>query len=219
MHVSFLVLRLRGPLQSWGSRSLFELRSTELMPTKSAVAGMCCAALGLARGSEAERAFLTSFATVHMTAIALDRGTVRRLTDYHVVWGVRRTNNKPNKNAVVTRRQYLTDASFGVILEGNSQLLRDVRAALADPQWGIWLGRKCCVPSAPVLAGLCDSDADAYKLLVGSEAPGCFIQQHEVATFGEGRDWVHDQPVSFRSEKREFTVRRVRTRETASGQS
>jgi CRISPR system Cascade subunit CasD len=43
----FLALRLEGPLQSWGFDSQYNRRNTGLMPTKSAIAGMCCAALGL----------------------------------------------------------------------------------------------------------------------------------------------------------------------------
>ncbi len=41
----FLALRLEGPLQSWGFDSQYSRRSTGLMPTKSALAGMCCADL------------------------------------------------------------------------------------------------------------------------------------------------------------------------------
>ena len=41
-----LALRLEGPLQSWGFDSQYSRRSTALMPTRSAIGGMCCAALG-----------------------------------------------------------------------------------------------------------------------------------------------------------------------------
>jgi len=68
---SFLALQLEGPLQSWGFDSQYNRRNTGLMPTKSGIAGMCCAALGLPRGSSKEREFLTMFATVQMTAIAI----------------------------------------------------------------------------------------------------------------------------------------------------
>ncbi len=46
---SFLALRLEGPLQSWGFSSQYNRRGTGLMPTKSAIAGMCCAAKGYER--------------------------------------------------------------------------------------------------------------------------------------------------------------------------
>ena len=42
--MSVLLIRLKGPMQSWGSRSRFSLRSTEPYPTKSGVIGMIAAA-------------------------------------------------------------------------------------------------------------------------------------------------------------------------------
>ena len=45
--MSVLLIRLKGPLQSWGSRSRFNLRSTEPYPTKSGVIGMIAAAFNL----------------------------------------------------------------------------------------------------------------------------------------------------------------------------
>jgi len=232
----FLVLRLEAPLQSWGFDSQYNRRNTGLMPTKSAIAGICCAALGLPRGSDKEEGFLTSFGTVRMIAIAIPRAgvkkelPVRRLQDYHTVGGgydpndpgergcitVSAEDGKPRaKNgqaqAVLTHRQYLTDAAFGVLLEGPAILLSEIAAALADPKWGIWLGRKTCVPSAPVLAGLKENRDDALRLLIGEKPLEYFTRQEEVETFTEGRDSLPDTPVSFAIERRLFSPRRVRT--------
>ncbi|MFE7559961.1 type I-E CRISPR-associated protein Cas5/CasD [Kitasatospora sp. NPDC057500] len=44
-----LLIRLAGPLQSWGVRSRFAQRDTHSRPTKSGVIGLCAAALGLER--------------------------------------------------------------------------------------------------------------------------------------------------------------------------
>src|SRR5512138_2038795 len=91
----YLALRLVGPLQSWGFDSQYNRRNTGLMPTKSAIAGICCAALGLPRGSVGEQEFLASFGKVSMTAIAIPRNrakselAVRRLQDYHTVQNTR----------------------------------------------------------------------------------------------------------------------------------
>jgi len=90
----YLAIRLEGALQSWGFDSQYNRRNTGLMPTKSAIAGMCCAALGLSRGSEEEQAFLTEFKKLKMIAIAIPRVDhkekklqVRRMQDYHTVGG------------------------------------------------------------------------------------------------------------------------------------
>ncbi|MCX5846606.1 MAG: type I-E CRISPR-associated protein Cas5/CasD [Deltaproteobacteria bacterium] len=212
----YLVLRLEGPLQSWGFDSQYNRRNTGLMPTKSAIAGICCAALGLPRGSEKEQAFLASFGKVRMLAIAIPRSgvkkelPVRRLQDYHTVQHTKTAEGK-NKDCHITYRQYLTDASFGILLTGVSPLLKQIANALGNPAWGIWLGRKTCIPSAPVFAGLKDSRDDALRLLIGEKSLKSFTRQEEVETFSEGRDTLPDAPVSFATERRLFSPRRVRT--------
>jgi CRISPR system Cascade subunit CasD len=213
----FLALRLEGPLQSWGFDSQYNRRNTGLMPTKSAIAGMCCAALGLPRGSEEEQNFLVLFRTVHMTAIAVPRYVrekelpVRRLQDYHTVQNTRRASGAINNDCVLTHRQYLTDAAFGVLLQGDAVLLKDIAAALSDPKWGIWLGRKTCIPSAPVLAALEGNRNTALQLLIGENPLDSFTRQEEVENFAEGLDSLPDAAVSFATERRLFSPRRVRT--------
>ena len=44
-----LLLRLAGPLQSWGMLSHFNERDTARFPTRSGVIGLLAAALGIAR--------------------------------------------------------------------------------------------------------------------------------------------------------------------------
>jgi len=224
----FLALRLEGPLQSWGFDSQYNRRNTGLMPTKSAIAGICCAALGLPRGSGKEQDFLTSFRSVRMTAIAIPRQgakkelPVRRLQDYHTVQNTRRASGSVNHDCVLTHRQYLMDAAFVVLLEGNAVFLGEIATALADPKWGIWLGRKTCIPSTPVLAGLKgnldsmehllkENRNDALRLLIGEKPLEWFTRQEEVENFSDGRDSLPDAPVSFATERRLFSPRRVRT--------
>lgn len=214
---SFLALRLEGPLQSWGFDSQYNRRNTGLMPTKSAIAGMCCAALGYARGSDKEEEFLAEIGKVRMTAIAIPRRgsrkplAVRRLQDYHTVQNTK-TAKGDMKDCHITHRQYLTDASFGVVLAGENELLNKIFEKLEDPVWGLWLGRKTCIPSAPVLAGLCDTREDALKLLIGEASIESLTRQEEVETFAEGKDSLPDRPVSFASDRRIFSPRRVITR-------
>jgi CRISPR system Cascade subunit CasD len=210
----FLALRLEGPLQSWGFDSQYNRRNTGLMPTKSAIAGICCAALGHPRGSEEEKKFLAAFASLKMTAIAIPRKQgkrelpVRRLQDYHTVQDTKTAEGKI-KDTHITHRQYLADAAFGVLLEGDGVLLGRIAAALEQPKWGIWLGRKSCIPSAPVLAGLKGNRHDALRLLIGEKSIESFVRQNEVEAFVEGRDSLPDQPVSFAVEQRRFSPRRL----------
>ena len=217
--LSYLALRLDGPLQSWGFDSQYNRRNTGLMPTKSAIAGMCCAALGLSRGGDGEREFLVSFGKVRMTAIAIPRNVfnkeipVRRLRDYHTVQNTRRASGKINPDCVLTHRQYLADASFGILLEGEQSFLQPIADALNNPVWGLWLGRKTCIPTAPVLAGLMIDQAEALRLLIGEKSLESFTRQQDVGNFADGRDSLPDMPVSFASGDRLFSPRRVQVRQ------
>lgn len=220
---AFLALRLEGPLQSWGFDSQYNRRNTGLMPTKSAIAGICCAALGYGRGTKQEQEFLASFTNVRMTAIAIPRTiekrdkqhklAVRRLQDYHTVQNTRRATGAINTDCVLTYRQYLTDAAFGVLLEGDAKVLAAIADALANPVWGVWLGRKSCIPTTPVLAGLRASRDEAVQLLIGDASLGEYARQVEAENFADGRDSLPDMPVSFASERRTFSPRRVVTRQ------
>lgn len=216
---AYLALRLQGPLQSWGFDSQYNRRNTGLMPTKSAIAGMCCAAFGYPRGSSEEKEFLVQFRGVRMTAIAIPRKgvrkelPVRRLQDYHTVQNTRRASGTINKDCVLTHRQYLTDAAFGILLEGNGTLLDKIAERLIDPVWGLWLGRKCCIPTAPIFAGLRVERQDALALLIDTNLLEMYTHQEEASEFSEGRDSISDMAVSFASANRQFSPRRVITRQ------
>lgn len=217
-----LALRLEGPLQSWGCTSQYNRRDTGLMPTKSAIAGMCCAALGYNRGSDSEQRFLKFFNELTMTALVMPREqcmnelAIRRLTDYHTVQNTKTADGK-NKDCHITHRSYLLDASFGALLEGDKAVLHPVAQALADPVWGIWLGRKACIPSAPVLVGLFETQDEAIHSLVGKRPLSSFTRQQDVASFADGRDSLPDKALCFASSARKFAPRRVRTLQRSDG--
>ncbi len=212
----WLALRLEGPLQSWGFDSQYNRRGTGMMPTRSAVAGLCCAALGANRGSAMETAVLADFAPLRMIAIAIPRSVhgrvlpVRRLQDYHTVQATRMASGGL-KDCHITHRYYLADASFGVLLEGDASVLGQLADGLHDPRWGVWLGRKACIPTAPVLVGVFPTRETALQSMLGEHPLSCFTRQEEVDSFADGRDSLPDRPVSFLAARREFLPRRVKT--------
>jgi len=144
--VSTLLLRLEGPLQSWGVSSRYGQRDTGLEPSKSGVIGLVCAALGRPRGQPVD-----DLAALRMAVRVDHPGQLH--TDYHTAGagGFRRADDTTARhNVIVSRRVYLSDASFLVGLEGDRQKLEEIDAALGRPHWPLSLGRKACVPSAPV---------------------------------------------------------------------
>ena len=227
---AFLALLLDGPLQSWGLASRFQRRTTELHPTKSGVIGLICAAMGLAKGSPEERDTLPKLAKLKMCSIAVPhRGphnNVRRLEDFHTTGGgydkktqpqfiPRKASGGPCDNATVSRRQYLLDARFGVVLAGDRSLLERAATALQDPVWGVWFGRKSCIPAEPVYRGLFDNELQAQRELVGDISIESCTTVTEVEYFADGTDSIGDQPDSFGDasssgpDQRRFAVRRI----------
>lgn len=140
-----LLLRLQGPMQSWGTTSRFDERDTQLEPSKSGVLGLICAALGRDRSEP-----LDDLASLLM-GVRVDREGVP-MRDYQTATGVLIATGKPDlKRTVVSPRYYLSDAVFLVGLEGDDTgLLERIQAALRAPVWPLALGRKSFVPSMPV---------------------------------------------------------------------
>lgn len=234
---AFLALRFEGPLQAWGFDSQYSRRNSGLMPTKSAILGMCCAALGIPRGSDEEAEFLVQSARTRLLAAAVPRSLaygewqyelpVRRITDYHTVGGsydrddptqrphipvtAERKLKEQTKQTVLTWRQYLCDSHFVAVLSGDRSLIERVGKALANPVWGIWLGRKACIPTAPIHAGVWDAEEDALRSLLGGLPLEALTHQREVDRFEDGTDTLPDQPVCFAGPNgiRRFAPRRV----------
>jgi len=149
-----LFLRLEGPLQAWGDTSKYVIRRTMDAPTKSGVLGLVCCAMGLSRQKARER--LPRLNTLRM-GVRIDRpGT--RWWDYQTAGaGIGMTTaggdvKTGDKGTLITRREYLADASFLVALQGETELVQEIAEALAEPKWVVSLGRKSCPPSIPVLA-------------------------------------------------------------------
>jgi len=154
MSPNTLFLRLEGPLQAWGDQqSKFVVRRTAEAPTKSGVIGMLCAALRVPR-SEAPGEWLPKLSALRM-GVRIDAPGVR-WWDYHTVGAgmqmrIAEREGKTKPGPMLTRREYLCDASFLVALQGEPALIHEVHLALQDPKWTLYLGRKCCLPSRPLL--------------------------------------------------------------------
>jgi CRISPR system Cascade subunit CasD len=215
---AFLALMLDAPMQSWGFASRFQRRTTALHPTRSGIMGMICAALGVDKGSDSEAVWLERLGAVSLTVFAISRQPdgcrepldIRRLEDFHTVLKTRKASGAISKDAVISHRQYLLDAKFGVILAGSQATLEQVHGALNNPRWGVWFGRKNCIPAAPICRGGVKESLEEVmgKLDLANRNLGEFSCVKEVVSFDEGTDTLMDVPVNFKT--REFKPRRIR---------
>jgi len=203
-----LLLRLQGPMQSWGTASRFDERDTQLEPSKSGVLGLVCAALGRDRGAPLE-----DLAALRM-GVRVDREGVP-MRDYQTASGVLIASGRTDlRRSVVSPRSYLSDAVFLVGLEGYDRLLLErIQAALRAPVWPLALGRKSYVPGMPVhLPGA----LSRLDLLTALQSWPALVPQARGALLRlavedpQGGSMRLDQPVAPFAERR-FAPRFVKT--------
>lgn len=170
----YLLLRLEGPMQSWGLQSLFDIRSTETLPTKSGVIGLTAAALGIERG---DRKSLAELYKLKMAVLCSREGQL--LVDYQTVgagyenlppaerdiYQLRDANGK--RRVAQTFRYYLFDYRFKGVLCGNEELIERCKEALLNPKWLLYLGRKTCLPSKPVFDRILNNGSEVVSYLEG----------------------------------------------------
>ena len=145
-----IILRLEGVTQSWGEDSKWNHRATSQMPSKSGILGMLACAMGLKRDDYA----IVELGDAIKMAVRADRPGMMA-TDFQTVTGypLLTAEGKPRSggNTFISRREYLQDASFTVFLEAEEGWETRITDALSNPVWPVYLGRKNCVPSRPVL--------------------------------------------------------------------
>jgi CRISPR system Cascade subunit CasD len=152
--VAGLILRLAGPLQSWGEHSAFADRDTLRFPTRSGLIGLLASAQGRPRGAS-----LRDYEPLRIT-VRIDRPGVL-ISDFHTIGGGRpRHQTVPTAEGkrrsvetatIVTRRHYLADAVFTAAIEGPDTTIEGLATALKQPHWPPYLGRRSCSPDQPLL--------------------------------------------------------------------
>lgn len=156
-----LLLQLEGPLQSYGVSDRHKIKGTQPEPSKSAVMGILCAALGMPREGWADPLSLADLCALRF-GVRVDRsGTLLR--DYQTAgagtfpdvgsYGAPLADGKRKEHAIIMYKYYLADARFVVGLEGPHALLTRLEGALRQPHWTPCLGRKGCAPAVPLLFG------------------------------------------------------------------
>ncbi|MEU3774094.1 type I-E CRISPR-associated protein Cas5/CasD [Streptomyces sp. NPDC032472] len=233
MTTSTLLLRLAGPLQSWGDqRAVVDTRHTAPMPTKSGIIGLCTAALGHDRTVP-----LGPLADLTIGVRADVPGTLLR--DYHTTSdyrgvpllaakvnkkGVQERTNKPRYTAP-SERFYLQDATFLAAVHGPADFVEQVADAVRNPACHLSLGRRSCPPTFPLVLGVVPrplTEALSHHPWLASEhARTLWQRQHRGSTPASievpalvddphGDTVLKDQPLGFALTGPRHTTRRAR---------
>jgi len=178
----WLHLRLTAPLLAFGGVSIDHVGPTRDFPSASALTGLFANALGWRREQTALHQALQD--RLVFGALIVAQG--RLLTDIQnakleandrgwTTWG------RPEERAGATydsphrrRRDYLADHECRVVLHlvpGDDPDLETLAAALDRPARPLFIGRKHCLPSAPILGGWVEA-VDAHAALLALSLPG-----------------------------------------------
>lgn len=174
----FLVLRLRGPLMSFGGVAVDEIRPSETLPGVSMLTGMFGNALGW-RYRDLDR--LAGLQARLIVAARLDRPG-EALVDFQTAdisvesraWRIGTPpitkRSSENQEAPVPRyRHYRADAGVSVAVSlsqpDDAPTLDDLAVALARPARPLFLGRCSCPPAEPVFRGEFVEAASAREAL------------------------------------------------------
>ena len=157
----FLVFQLYGALTSWGDIAVGEYRPSQGQPSKSAITGLLAAALGIDRQDDAVHIKLGQ----HYGIAVCVRAVGKLLRDYHTTqvpggnreYGSRREElltDKLNLKTILSQRDYRTDAFYQIAVwvvgSDAPYTLAELKQALQQPRFGLYLGRKSCPASLPL---------------------------------------------------------------------
>lgn len=209
----YILLRMKAPLQSWGGESFsYNYRATVPHPTLSGVLGLVSCAMG--KNTKKEPEFLRGLvANISMDVYCYDQGSVLR--DFQTA-GVGHSDvrkiptNYSGKPVVVKVRgdiynkEYLQSSDFFVILTVQDEALASkISEGLKSPKWAPSLGRKACIPTAPLYYGESVSREDVESIM-GSTMKGKSLTFSVIE--GSTGESIQDVPVEF---NRTYSSRKV----------
>lgn len=163
----WLILRLDAPMFSFGGVAVDNFNVTAAHPQRSMITGLLANALGWSHGdAEALDALqarlvigarrdhggevLRDFATV-------DLGQEHLSAPGWTTWGkVERRGGGSSDGTHIRYRDYLVDSVFTVVVRVEGESAPDLdalEAAMRRPARPLFLGRKPCLPSGPILRG------------------------------------------------------------------
>ncbi|WP_080792341.1 type I-E CRISPR-associated protein Cas5/CasD [Corynebacterium pacaense] len=206
--MSTLLLRLSGPLQSWGVSGRFVNRSTSSHPTKSGVIGLLAAAEGRPREQS-----VADLVGLHFGVRTDQVGSVLRDFQTEIDW-------RTNKSKPLTNRYYLQDYRFVAGVEGPDDVLEGLDEALKHPVFPLYLGRRSCPPGERISLGIVTGDLETALRVAEWTAAEWYRRKKPTRVHlpisrdvlsGESADeLVRDRPESFDPKERSYELRPVK---------
>lgn len=214
-----LVLKLRGPMQSYGTHSHFNTRETDSHPSKSAVLGLIAGALGWRRESEEIRVLNDLQFAVRVDQEGLTRKDYQIAREYQKKFRYHVKGKFKDKGTYVTNRYYLEDAIFVVALgHEDASLIDRIQEALRKPYFQGFLGRRSYPVNYDLIMHSSERDPLEELKTLDWQASDWYRYKHGVPKYLEvfadraldkTAPWQkrQDAVVSFSQEHRQFAYR------------
>ncbi|MBP8019904.1 MAG: type I-E CRISPR-associated protein Cas5/CasD [Agitococcus sp.] len=211
----FLVLRLDGVMQAWGDHTYEDYRPVVNFPTRSGLLGLLAACLGIDRVDIEQLKQLDSSVefTVRVDNQRHAKGhplRVHKINDFHTVLAARKVNGKSNDNPVVSRREYLCDTVFTVVIGAHPQpsiSLERLKEAVNRPIYTPFLGRRSCPLSRPLFLAWMKADSSQAVLAQLEPVGGRIYSESFDAEQKNVQMRVRDVPL--RGQTRRFSSRQM----------
>lgn len=176
---SYLVLGLEGDFQSYGTDSKFYERASDAYPSKSAVVGMIIASMGWFEPTPEQLSIVTGDLRVD-GYVRNDSvgGRLTTLVDFQMMGAGYDASDKKQammmvpgadstknfRHTKISKRHYIMSAKYRVILKVPTKHAKSLVEGLRDPAYGPFLGRKACIPTAPIFRALCGTLKEAESM-------------------------------------------------------
>jgi len=208
-----LRLRLEGPMVAFGAVAVDALRPVQDWPAGSFICGLLANALGWRR-EERERlnrlqGRIRYAALLKRPGKPLDDFQTALLNGRDFGWTTRGQPEKrkggadTHKNPHILRKGYRSDVSVAVAVSlhpsDEEPSLKAVAKAVMAPARPLFLGRKSCIPEAPIFGGVSDGDCllSALKEEAGDSDPICvtpwdgpMVAGLQIFHATDRRDWI-----------------------------
>ena len=186
-----LILRLDAPLMSFGGVMVDHHNVTDRFPAVSLFAGLLANALGWSHGD------VEKIGALQDRLIVASRWDIEpeAIVDYHTVdlgqpkmvepgWTTRgvpehRDGGSAKKGTHIRLRHYWANGVLTAVLalvDNTAPDLAALESALIQPMRPLFLGRKTCLPNAPILAGLATGQ-DVLAILKAVPRARCSVRQ------------------------------------------
>lgn len=212
----FLVFGLTASLGAMGELAGHERRGSLIWPARSAIIGLMGAALGIERDGN-----FSALDALTIDVAIFDEGVPLR--DYHTIEtvpsaAIKKPNSRPEAlrdtrgktNTAITLRDYRTSVFYGIAVQGET--LDKIAAALLEPHFTLYFGRKSCPLAAPTGARVVEaiSSEAALGYLKAPRWRKSPVQAHTLVCNDPKGEVISDVPLD--RSRWHFSTRRIALR-------